>query len=294
MIQAKSGDVEFIQSIENSKFNGFIHSIFEKTINIKCSDTGDLYTLSCNRLDNGPNSIVIELNSFKNTNLVLNDHVFTDNSVLFIENKMSITIEHVEKWESTLPTYPADDETLKVNVAIMREHINKHGKCGGMKRDTQAKGVFEVEMSNMLEKRSQSLLCEIENNRMTDASKYAVELIGLGPGLTPSGDDFLVGLFTTFNIPNCPCQSFGDFCEKIVKTAKPLTNEISYMTLKKASIGNVRESIISLIYHALYGSEAELISSLNKVLTIGSSSGTDIAQGIVSGLEVNIKIKNRF
>ena len=293
MIQARSGDVDFIQAIENSKFKGLIHSIFDKVVNIKCSETGDLYTLLCRSMDNGPNSIVIELNSFKDMDLQLNDKVFVGKRVLYIEDKIAIMIEHAKEWESSLPIYPVDDEILKVNLAIMKEHIEKHGKCGGIKKSLIPKSIFEAEMSKMLDERSKSLLSEIVNTRMSQALQYAVGLIGLGPGLTPSGDDFLVGLFTTFNMPNCPCHSFKGFCEQVVNSAKPLTNEISYITLRKASIGKVRESIVGLINSVISGSEKELIHSLNSVLNIGSSSGTDISLGIICGLEANIRIGSR-
>ncbi|AGK52376.1 DUF2877 domain-containing protein [Bacillus sp. 1NLA3E] len=292
MIQAKSGDVGFIQAIEISKFNGIIHSIFDKTVNIQCLETGDLYSLACNKLDNGPNSIVIEINSFKEIDIEVNDRIFVENKVLSIKNKLAITIEYAEKWECSLPNYPVNDERLIVNLAIMKGHIEKHGKCGGMKKNLQAKSPFEVEMAKMLEERSHSLCCSLVNNRVNDALQHAISLIGLGPGLTPSGDDFLTGLLTTFNMPDCPCQSYKGFCEQVVMSAKLLTNDISFMTLRKASLGKVRESIVCLINSAVNGREKELISALDNVLKIGSSSGTDIALGLVSGLETNIKMKN--
>jgi hypothetical protein len=149
-------------------------------------------------------------------------------------------------------------------------------------------------MSKLLQERTGLLLNDLLNNRMTSALQHAVSLIGLGPGLTPSGDDFLVGLLTIFNTRNSPSFSHKAFCELVVEKAKSLTNEISYMALKKASIGKVRESLIRLIHSLINGTEEDLILSLNKVLNIGSSSGTDIALGLVCGLEANIKVGGRI
>ena len=47
--------------------------------------------------------------------------------------------------------------------------------------------------------------------------------------------------------------------------------------------------MISFVNSLLTENEAELILSLNKVINIGSSSGTDLALGLVCGLEANIK-----
>jgi hypothetical protein len=66
------------------------------------------------------------------------------------------------------------------------------------------------------------------------------------------------------------------------------------MALKKASVGKVRESIIRLVDSLFYGKEEELFFSLNQVINIGSSSGTDIALGLVSGLEANIKQEGNY
>jgi hypothetical protein len=291
MIQAVSGDVGFIQTVKYSKFNGFIHSFFDKTINIKCRDTGDLYTLACNRLDNGPNSLVVDINSFSNKSFELNNHVFSTGKILYIENKLVVSLENIKTWECSLPNYPLDDRRLTENLNIMRNHISIYGKSGGMKTNLQTKKTFEMEMSRMLEERSQSLLGSLVNKNMNDALHHAIGIVGLGPGLTPSGDDFLTGLMTVLNIPNIPPNPFKEFCQQVVMRAKTLTNEISYMTLRKASIGKVRESIVHLLHSAINGDQKELLSSLEKVLNIGSSSGTDIALGLVSGLETILKIK---
>jgi hypothetical protein len=201
---------------------------------------------------------------------------------------------NVEQWESILPLLPNNVEGLKVNLAIMKNFIDLHGKSGGIKKAPKFQNSFEKEMSKLLQERTGLLVNDLLNNRMTSALAHAVSLIGLGPGLTPSGDDFLVGVLTIFNTRNSPSFSHKAFCELVVEKAKSLTNEISYMALKKASIGKVRESLIRLIHSLINGTEEDLILSLNKVLNIGSSSGTDIALGLVCGLEANIKVGGRI
>ena len=204
---------------------------------------------------------------------------------MYIGEKLTISIDKADKWESILPTYPSNVAILKRNLMKMKEYINIHGVGGGIKKNVIPQSLFEAEVSNMLEKRTLLLLNELLNNRISSALPHAVSLVGLGPGLTPSGDDFLTGLFTIINMKNSPFYLYQSFCEDVLKKAKTLTNDISYMTLKKASIGKVRESIISLLNSLLIENDEDLILSLNKLLNIGSSSGTDIALGIVFGME---------
>jgi hypothetical protein len=294
MIFAKSGDVDFIQKIKNSNLNGFVHSTFNRTFNIQCLEDGELFTVACSEMDNGPNTLVIDVDCFDKMDIKINDTVYVENQILHIANKLSIHIVNVEQWESILPLLPNNVEGLKVNIAIMKNFIDLHGKSGGIKKASKFQNSFEKEMSKQLQERTGLLLNDLLNNRMTSALQHAVSLIGLGPGLTPSGDDFLVGLLTIFNTRNSPSFSHKAFCELVVEKAKSLTNEISYMALKKASIGKVRESLIRLIHSLINGTEEDLILSLNKVLNIGSSSGTDIALGLVCGLEANIKVGGRI
>jgi hypothetical protein len=286
---ARSGDVDFIKRIESSSFNGFVHSIFNKTLNIQTLENGELYTIACQEIDNGPNTLVIQLDRFNDLDLAINEAVFVNDHVLNIANKLAISIGNADKWESVLSDYPKNTDILYKNLFKMKEYISINGVDGGMKGSSKTTSPFEAEMFRMLEESSDMLLNEMIKNRMSESISHSIKLVGLGPGLTPSGDDFLVGLFTILNVNKSPYYSYRALGEEVVQKAKKLTNDISFMALKKASQGQVRESISGLVHSVFYGSEQELIFSLKNVLKIGSSSGTDIALGIVCGLEANIK-----
>lgn len=45
------------------------------------------------------------------------------------------------------------------------------------------------------------------------------------------------------------------------------------------------------MHHMIHGSKTEVIPSLSRVLDIGSTSGTDIALGLVNGLKLSIEKK---
>ncbi|QFG00341.1 DUF2877 domain-containing protein [Psychrobacillus glaciei] len=290
MVSARSGDVDFIQRVIHSKLSGFVHSTFKRTLNIQCLEDGELYTIACNEIDNGPNTLIVDLASFEDMNINAYDEVHSDNNIISIGNKMSITIDRANSWESILPTYPANTDVLKKNIKIMKQYIEIHGKSGGIKSKSVNESPFEQEMSKMIQERKGLLTDELVKKQLHHAVPHAVSLLGLGPGLTPSGDDFLVGLFTSFHLKNSPFVNYQWFFEEIERAAKTATNEISYIAIKKASVGKIRESIIALVNGLLEENEEHLILSLKKVLNIGSSSGTDIALGILTGLETNIKI----
>lgn len=290
MIYARSGDMEFIKQINTSNFRGNVHSIFNRTINIQCLESDELYTVACHEIDNGPNTLVLGIDRFNGFHVGTNETVIAANQKLVISNKLVISIEKANIWESKLPKYPVNLEIFYQNISLLKRYIDLHGKGGGIKKSTMPQSPFDVEMSKILEERILMLQAEIIKKGMPNVVDCAIRLVGLGPGLTPSGDDFLVGLFTSMNIPNSPLYLHRTHAEEVIKNAKALTNDISYIALKKASYGQVRESIIQLVQSIFTGKEEEVITSLNKVLNIGSSSGTDIALGLYFGLEANIKL----
>jgi hypothetical protein len=84
VINAISGDIDFIKEFNNSKFTGFVHSTFNRTLNIKCFEDGDLYTIACSNLDNGPNTLNIDVDNMKSLNIVVDDRVRVENKLIYI------------------------------------------------------------------------------------------------------------------------------------------------------------------------------------------------------------------
>ncbi|MFD0621154.1 DUF2877 domain-containing protein [Paenibacillus sp. GCM10027629] len=286
---ARSCDLDWINQLQHTTFHGYVHSVFDRTINVECSENGELYTLACQHLDNAPNTMLIDMDRFSELAIKVNDMVYADQRIVHIGDQLSIAMDQVTTWECQLPFFPNNIGSVINHLAFTKEIIEQRGKCGGMKPDLTRSSIFEQETSRLLSERSLMLQEALLQHRVSDALRHAAGLIGLGPGLTPSGDDFLVGLLSTFHMENSPGRIYQGFGEKIVDVARTLTNEISYTALKQASKGRVRESITRLLHSITCGKQEELILSLDKVLNIGSSSGTDIVYGIVCGLEINIK-----
>jgi two-component sensor histidine kinase len=68
------------------------------------------------------------------------------------------------------------------------------------------------------------------------------------------------------------------------------TNAISYAALSKAATG-VRAIISELIERLMHGTENDFLAPLARVLAIGSTSGSDIVAGIVSGLRLQLEFE---
>lgn len=288
--QAITADQAFLDRIKDSEVTGIVHSTFKRTVNIQFSNSRDLYTIACNEVDNGPNTLIIDLDRPFNESVDVNDDVIVVDNTLSISKKMRISFKDVIPWSSALPTYSTHSTIVIDNIYKIRQFIEQYGVSGGMKRSSSPTSLFEKETHKLLKYRSEQLMWHLQRNEQAEALKYAISLVGLGPGLTPSGDDFLVGLFTILNVKGSAGFSLRPFCDEVVNQVKPFTNEISYMALKKAATGEVRESIVHLVEALFNEDDNELMLALKEVLMIGSSSGTDITLGILAGLELNLII----
>lgn len=291
MVLAISGHKYLIDKLKTGQFNGVVHSTFRKTINIRNLIDGEIYTIGTSSIDNAPNTLIINNNSLEDYKIEVWDEVISVSNLLYITNKLTIDLTFVKEWEIQLQTYPKQIEILQKNVKLLKEYVYSNGSVKSFIHDSPNLLPFEAETNRLLKERTSLLILLLEKNDLTNALNTALSLVGLGPGLTPSGDDFLVGLFTIINMKNSPLKKFLPLCQQIVEKSFYLTNEISYYALKQASISQIRESINNLLKELVHGEEQTIYQAANKVLAIGSSSGTDITLGMIAGLELTIKLE---
>ncbi len=105
-------------------------------------------------------------------------------------------------------------------------------------------------------------------------------LIGLGRGLTPSGDDCLAGLLLM------RCRSGGaqpganPLTEALIQVAYERTTAISANILEAAAAGQADERLLEACDAVLAGQEERLPQALSALLDYGSSSGLDVLVGM--------------
>lgn len=288
-MRAKSADTSLLRTLEAGRFRGRVHSVFERVVNVE-DEGGELFTLASRDLDNAPNTVIVDTAGFGMTGIAGNDPAAAIDGKLRVGQRMVVLLDGASHWDGTMPAYPRADFTLRANLRLVESRLERYGEAGGMIAHRRGDCAFVREMTATLEHRATLLLRALSNADLASARMHAKGMIGLGPGLTPSGDDFLVGLFAVLNIAGSPCHGLRGVCMDIVAGAKHSTNAISLAALTKAASGRVRESIAALTKHLIYGTRESLIPSLTRVLAIGSTSGTDIVAGIVSGFELNLQV----
>jgi hypothetical protein len=114
-------------------------------------------------------------------------------------------------------------------------------------------------------------------------------LIGLGPGLTPSGDDFLGGLLFVAQHLHAAYPEAFDWKQQSIDDwldwARPRTNPISYAILCDHAGGKSVEPLHNLVAALLQSKPLnEMILAVQALLAIGSTSGREILSGALTGM----------
>ena len=125
-------------------------------------------------------------------------------------------------------------------------------------------------------------------NQASRIPSIANSLIGLGAGLTPSGDDFLGGMLFALKMlrTSYPTLPFDDF-EIPVDMYRSRTHLISFTLLKDLTDGHAIAPLHSIINWLLSGESLENISPFVAQLTqVGHSTGWDLLAGLLTGLLV--------
>lgn len=290
ILRGRSIDTEFLRALKAPSFAGRVHSVFNRVINIECT-TGKLFTLAESGLDNAPNTAIVDVTSFEAFGIQANDPVAAAKGELRVGDGVVMQWTTALTWQANLSRFADTDGNLQARLDWAWSYLARSGVQGGIVGQDLSDNSFAHKMSAALQERSGSLIEALEQMHMTSARQHAKSIIGLGPGLTPAGDDFLVGLFAVLNLPGSPCCGWLGGGKDVLSHAKQSTNAISLAALTAAAYGQVRESISRLIGTLICGTPATLSESLDRVLAIGSTSGSDLVAGILAGLNLNLRVE---
>jgi hypothetical protein len=108
-------------------------------------------------------------------------------------------------------------------------------------------------------------------------------LAGLGPGLTPAGDDYLVGWMHAAWACR-PCEATA-LCRPLLEAAAPRTHALSRAWLESAARGEAGEPWHRFLGALIGGDEASWLAAARDILPTGHTSGADALAGFLAGLE---------
>ncbi|MEZ2586001.1 DUF2877 domain-containing protein [Kluyvera intermedia] len=271
-MQALTADTRFL----SERGVGRVEQVFSRAVNLYFPAQQRLRTLLCETCDNAPYSSRLALTHFEGL-------FRPGESVQF--QFSGITIGE-DKWIDTASCQRWQPPELQLNTDrffqipwqrwhdVILQQLQDHETLFLGQGDNP----FYQAISTQLQQRCLTLINALQSGKNISAA--VANMIGLGIGLTPSADDYLVGLSTVLFIPGHPAEKYKtDFLAALQATNKN-TTLLSAITLQAAFEQRYRESLYGLINNIINEPTYFSIQAIANIKNIGSSSGCDMLYGM--------------
>lgn len=278
---------------------GHIHSVFRHVLNIAFLE-GGLGFIVGPEVGKGPLSICVDIPEHIDlVSLGLDTGLIVSrvaDLIVIGTNVLAVSIKEAALWESNLLftnvlRMPRDIER---NLMTLREVAVSSGKHSGLGQLIELSESDFSDVACKMEPVAQlalphilRLLKAIKSYNTNNIMESVMHLIGLGPGLTPAGDDLLIGLMLSMlyfaenlNINTARVRNVN---RAIISCVHARTTSVSQEFLIQAAIGNANEQILNLIEALLIRESYDVEQVARTVLAIGGTSGTDTVLGVLLG-----------
>jgi hypothetical protein len=193
-----------------------------------------------------------------------------------IEGGAEIDMAHISIWEARLPRWTQGDgdgvrSSLPSVTALLLSEAPEASFAHYLRDATTVVPRVQHALSVLeagLTQRSVEVL-----------TRAAGELAGLGSGLTPSGDDVLIGTLVALTV--CPDAGAQGFRPAILGAAGGRTTRISEVYLDAAARGEAGEAWHRFARVLPSRDDTVIVSAARRVMAFGETSGSDMLAGFI-------------
>lgn len=287
---------------------GEIHSVFQRALNIKTYGGQLISILSQAGLD-GPNTLVTELPrglnfvamGLKSGMPVRLGRVEADLG----QGALNLKIGAARKWWPRLAggAERINIDRLRRNIRSTRRTVLKGESREGLSELLSLVGMLAAGRWRTVRSLELTLLTRKALSGIQDLLTGALErkedllekglgkLIGLGTGLTPSGDDLLLGFVGTLSVVSRrvggpEVEDLLTIIRRDLWAMKERTTFISGRLLSYACAGRISSPIISVVRAVLFGDAPDARTSARALMRLGASSGAEVLLGVLLALSV--------
>lgn len=302
--------VRRLEDSHRSRLTGAVVRAFNRTVYIsvppsRASDRPALVVLGTDSVRDGPLLVTLDTPvglgfDDQHPNEDVQFRLSADRSTLYVDLNGGVTATVPLSMVATLPApggvrnrinidqFQPGTETLARQYALLT-WLLEDGVADGLgllaALDRRAAGE-EVERIDRLLTSFRTTLCG--NQRLVDQKSIPeplVDLIGLGPGATPSGDDILVGALLVLRCISDPVMStrVRRLCDRLTSAAIGETTRPSAALLEQAARGRAAAPAIECV-HGLTasGKHGECThATVRRLLGTGHTSGADSLAGML-------------
>lgn len=260
-----------------------VHSLFRQSCNLT-NEREELITIAATSVGPGPFTLVIE-GSDLDFEAELKSAPMIDIAGERLQvGELSLDLRPAELWDPKPDWAPASARQL----SQLKQTLNRAGPRGSfaalldeMSVDTRRVDALQRQAIEAARIPARELLGALDHGDEAAIRRSAKRLSGLGGGVTPSGDDFLMGIMLAL----WACGAETRLCAWIQNAASTRTNLISKAWLAAAARGEA-----SLAWHRLCEAIAkddwEALEQVgSRLVRRGHTSGADAMAGFIAAAE---------
>ena len=283
-------------------FDAVVHSVFSLAVNLRPNRSNRLLTLLASDQTDLPQGIRLDTSrGFSFEGLQTGELVHCKDGFLQFENfPLMIQLRGARRWKCNLSTLEMDPAESAVSTAwsCVWDALNQRQRLSETEIIAddlfRSTGATRSVVARKAGEALQDLVAATQRYDSADSSAVRA-LIGLGSGLTPSGDDLLVGymagLWCTIRGKSDRAGFIASLGKRIVHLSMQ-TNDISRTYLVHAAHGQVSSLLADLAVNISRGEDfRRLLESAQAAMQTGHSSGMDAVTGLLVGLVTWDKIQ---
>lgn len=282
------------RAIRQGGWTGEVIAVHSHSVYVTDEDD-EIYAIVHQPLGNGPLNLVIPAEPAHVFNgLAPGTSLASNGARLGVGESITIGLEAAAIWDpKAYAALVADSEALDRGLAELCREMSRRASAESLAR--LLPHLEDDDLPEPLEQiahfpRSHALIGGLaESLVQRDRRRLKVvtsSLAGLGPGLTPAGDDFIAGVLLALALlrQQRGDAALNDIAALLVETAAPRTHEISGAYLRAAYDGQVGERWHPLLGALAAGDTAQIAAAAAPVLATGETSGADMLAGFVVGI----------
>lgn len=258
-----------------------VHSVFERVVNLQ-GERGGLFALAAAGLDDAPLTAVVD-GPLPLPAAQPGQPVRLAGQALAL-GRLEVLLAGAAPWRPVLPVWRGEPDGVATRLVWLHQALVAPAAAGSP---------LEQRAARLLADGRAQLVRALARPERDEAVGAARRLLGLGPGLTPAGDDFLAGLFAGLHVPGAPAGALQALAPAILGGVEERTNAISVAMLREAAAGRVRQRLVDLLQALLAGDAARVRQALHRVVVMGASSGRAMVDGVASAFELHVRFATR-
>lgn len=291
-VKALSISQPILELLKRTGLTGRVFASYDRACNLVTS-AGEIIALVSPAIGNGPVNIVIEENSaFEHLKPGLLALFSYDQIVL--GDLLVVLLSGAQVWNPAVNWVGLARQQWKLrdNLAALCSWLSQ--KCitngllalvldGGKEPEVNPHSRLDRTFLALARQGIKSLRRALQKGDRLGIGTSVALLAGLGPGLTPAGDDYLVGLMAGLRVwPGLSPLSPEEACQIIFAATEGKTTLLSRAFLYNAREGLFGESWHELLAELASGEAIGIQQATRRILSAGATSGAAALAGFLS------------